>query len=273
MKNQMNTPRMSANDSSRLIGSVRVETSPLHGRKRPYVMAHRGASDAATENSLTAFRIAIESGADVIETDLRMTADDRVVCFHDETAERMSGDPTRIDAATLAEVRRLRLRPSGASARGEEQVPLLEELLDMTPPDVVLALELKDRSFSTPEGAARLIEQLGERIEQQSVFAISFDLPVLHAIRQTAPRLPIGHITLNRPFPLQSADLLGPFWRLLLMNPFYVRHAHARGRLVAPLDPDLNARLSYYVRKKVDAVLTNDPAETRRRLDAIRQDI
>ncbi len=257
---------------SALRSGVRVDvaTSPLAGRPRPYVMAHRGASAIATENSLSAFRIAIEAGADVIETDLQLTSDNRIVCFHDETTERMTGDLLRVGTATAGELSRLRLSKHDSSASERQHIPFLEELLDIAPRNVVLALELKDARFATLDGAALLTAALAERITDRSVFVISFDLAALHAVRRVAPGLPIGHITLNRLLPLQSVDLLGPFWRLLRLNPFYVRHAHAMGRWVAPLDPDPHARLAYYVRKRVDAVLTADPAETRRRLDGLR---
>lgn len=256
-------------------GVLTVDGSPLAGRARPFVMAHRGASAIAIENSLDAFRIAIEAGADVIETDLQLTVDGHIVCFHDETAERMTGEPLRVATATAWEVDRLRLRAPGGSGSliQRERIPRLEEVLELVPPDVVLALELKDARFGTSRGAALLADALRERIAARGVFAISFDLAALHMLRRYAPDLPIGHITLNRLLPFQSVDLLGPFWRLLRLNPFYVRHAHANGRLVAPLDPDPHARLAYYVRKRVDAILTADPEETRRRLDRLRQSV
>lgn len=247
-----------------------VMSSPLAGRSRPLIMAHRGASALAAENTLRAFRLALDAGADIVETDLRLTRDERIVCFHDPNAERLTGELVDIASATAGELDRLTIRAPGAPRSSSERIAHLDQLLDLIPGSTVLALELKDPRLADPPATERLVEALAERIRARSVFALSFDLGILHAVRRAAPALPIGHITMRRPLPLQSADLLGPYWRLLTLNPFYVRHAHARGRWVAPLDPDPHARLGYYLRKDVDAVLTDDPAETRRRLEALR---
>lgn len=77
-----------------------------------------------------------------------------------------------------------------------------------------------------------------------------------------APDLPIGWITLSRPWPLRAAQVLGPLWPLLLLNPFYVRLAHRKGQLVCPLDPNPGPRLRLYLHLGCDAVLSDDPGAT-----------
>lgn len=232
-------------------------------KPKPYVMAHRGASDLAPENTVGAFRMALDAGADILETDLWFTADDHIVCHHDATAQRMTGDPRRIDAMTLAEVQALRVRSPFDERFPAERIPTLDDLLALTPPDIVLALELKDPRFAEPARARRLAAQVGERIAAQTVLALAFDLPWLQAVKAAQPDFPTGHIVLRNPFPTQPTDVLGPYWPLLLLNPWYVRMAHRRGKWVCPLDPGLHRRLPRYLRMGVDALLTNDPARTR----------
>ncbi len=226
-------------------------------------MAHRGDSDHAPENTPAAFQLAVEAGADIIETDLWFTADGHLVCHHDATLERMTGDPRPVSAVTLAEIQALRVRSRFADRFPDERIPTLAEVLAGMSPRILLALELKDPRFATADAAQALAGAIAERIGARSVFAISFQLERVKQLKAVAPGCPTGHISIHNPLPTQPTELLGPYWTLLKLNPFYVRLAHRRGQLVCPLDPDLNRRLPRYIEMDVDAVLTNDPGGTR----------
>lgn len=243
----------------------------IAGRPRPYVMAHRGDSDHAPENTLAAFRLAAAAGADIIETDLWFSADGHLVCHHDETLARMTGDPRRVNNVPLAEIQRLPIRSRFDADFPAERVPALTEVLATVPPAIILALELKDPQFGAdPAAAATLATAIAERIAAHTVFVISFDLGRVLRVKEAAPECRGGHITLRNPLPTQPTEFLGPYWRLLALNPFYVRLAHRRGQWVCPLDPDLGRRLARYLALDVDAVLTNDPGGTRARLAELR---
>ena len=77
-------------------------TSP---RRKPLVIAHRGGALLAAENSAAAFQAAAAVGADAVETDVRQTADGHLVCFHDDTLERLCGDPRAVAEIELATLR------------------------------------------------------------------------------------------------------------------------------------------------------------------------
>ncbi len=102
----------------------------------PAGFAHRGLYYGAQfpENSLAAFAAALELGAG-IECDLRLTADDRIVVFHDSDAWRLCASPLRIGRSSLAELGRLRV--------GEGPIPTLESLLTLVAGRVPLLLEIK----------------------------------------------------------------------------------------------------------------------------------
>ncbi len=102
----------------------------------PQGFAHRGLHRGSDfpENSLVAFAIALDAGAG-IECDLRLTADDQVVVFHDADAKRMCGSPLRIGRSTLPELGRLRV--------GEGPIPTLESLLHLVGGRVPVLLEVK----------------------------------------------------------------------------------------------------------------------------------
>ncbi len=233
-------------------------------------MAHRGDSAHGPENSAAAFELAVQAGADVLETDLWRTTDGHLVCHHDATAERMTGDPRRLDSMTLAEVQSLRLHSRFDADYPHERILTLDELQQLAPSDVVLALELKDPRLADPDAAWELAQLIAERVEGRRVFALSFSLSQLRALKTVAPDVIVGHISMRNPLPTQWTELVGVSWPILAANPLYSRMARWRGRWVAPLDPDLHRRLPRYLRQNVDAVLTNDPAATRTEIERLR---
>ena len=228
---------------------------------RPWVMAHRGASDLAPENSLASFDLAVQHGADLLETDIWLTADGEIVCHHDPTLQRMAGDPRRVTAVSLSQLKALQLNTEHGI--GGERIPTLAELVEQTPPGVVIVTELKDPMFRHPGALAQLLRVLGPRVQAQRAGIIAEDLGLIRAIKQQVPELVAGHIAITRPHANSTTELLGPYWPWLAINPGYVRRAHARGQRVCPLDPDLHRRLPRYLAMDVDAVLTNDPRATR----------
>src|SRR5215213_2794656 len=112
-------------------------------RPYPLLIAHRGANHLAPENSLTAFAIAQEQGADVLETDLHVSRDGEIIVFHDHTLQRMSDGQGPLFSQSLAELKQLRLRGRDGKLT-QERIPTLIELLTATQGQMPLLLELKD---------------------------------------------------------------------------------------------------------------------------------
>ena len=225
----------------------------------PMLIAHRGASLHAPENSLAAFAIAQAQGADVLETDLHVTRDGEIVLFHDHTLERMSDGKGPLFAQSLAELKQWRLRgPDGQLT--DERIPTLIELLSATQGEMPILLELKDWRFVDRRHAERLVHILTHYGVLAKCAIISFNQALVAAIRQVDPAIRVGTITLVNPIPKAEGMLLGPFWPLLWINPFYVAWAHRMGRIVAPLDPTPEQRIDRYLSMRVDAIMADDPA-------------
>jgi glycerophosphoryl diester phosphodiesterase len=228
-------------------------------RPYPLLIAHRGANHLAPENSLTAFAIAQEQGADVLETDLHVTRDGEIVLFHDHTLPRMSDGAGPLFAHSLRELKQVRLRaPNGTWSA--ERIPTLIELLAATQGQMPLLLELKDWRFVDRRHAERLVRVLADYDVLAKCAIISFNQALVRSIRQVYDAIPVGVITLVNPIPSAEGQLLGPYWPLLWLNPFYVAWAHRMGRIVAPLDTTPEKRMGRYLRLGVDAVLADDPA-------------
>jgi glycerophosphoryl diester phosphodiesterase len=233
----------------------------LPGRIKPYVMAHRGNRVACPENTMASFRRAIVDGADIIETDLHLSADGVIVCIHDATLDRTTDGHGPVAEKTLAELKIIHAsynRPEFV----QEHIPTLEELAAFLPNDVALALELKSDAFLRPEICLKMVACLDKTGVRDRTVALSFSLERLMTVREVAPDIPIGWITLTRAWPRRGVDLIGPFWPLLILNPLYVWLAHKQRQIICPLDPTPDRRLWFYRLVNCDAILTDDPGET-----------
>jgi len=235
-------------------------------QKRPLVMAHRGASALLPENSLAAFQRAVDDGADVIETDLHFTKDNQIVLIHDPTLERTVHAAGRVRNYTLAQIKQFKLKQPPNRQQIDERVPTLRELIEQTNANVPLALELKDPLFDQPRYGQLLVDQLRQTGLLGRCAVIGFKKSRVRLVESLAPELVGGWITMHNPLPTQPAELLGPFWLLLLLNPFYVIWAHRLGKLVAPLDPWPEPRLWLYLWLGVDVILSDNPGLTRQNL-------
>ena len=97
------------------------------------IIAHRGASFDAPENTLSSFRLAWEQGADGIEGDFMLTSDGQIACFHDLDGQRLAGDPLVVKNSTLAKLQALDVgRWKGDRWRGE-RIPTLRDVLAIVP--------------------------------------------------------------------------------------------------------------------------------------------
>ncbi len=228
---------------------------------RPFVIAHRGTPKREPENTLRAFAHALRLGADVLETDLRFTRDGEIVLIHDHTVERTTDGQGAVSDFLLRDLKRLRTRRPDDKEPSGESIPTLVELLAMTQAETPLLLELKDNRFAGRRYAQKLIDTLANYGMLSRVAIISFQQALVRSVKLVYPPLAAGYVTLNDPRPPRDVELAGPFWPLLVLNPFYVRDVHRSGGIIAPLDPNPLPRLSFYLRLDVDALLADEPGE------------
>jgi glycerophosphoryl diester phosphodiesterase len=182
----------------------RVDTAP-RASSRVLVIAHRGFSDIAPENTVPAMRAAAAAGADLVEFDVQRTADGHLIVVHDSTFARTTdvarvfprraADP--VGSFTLAEVRRL----DAGSWKGPQfvgvRVPTLTEVFAaVRPTRSGLLLELKDPSLY-PGMETRVAHDLDAQgfIRSGRVIVHSFDAASLEAFHDAAPSVPVGLIT------------------------------------------------------------------------------
>lgn len=155
------------------------------------VIAHRGASGHAPENTMAAFKKAVAMGAAFIETDLQLSRDARLVAIHDATLNRTTNGQGAVHDMTLTDLRRLDAGAWFGSEFAGERIPTLEELLEFSKKnDVVFYLELKPAGSWGGEHA--LIGALRQSGEIPRAVVISFDPSVVLNLRKIEPTLMTG---------------------------------------------------------------------------------
>ena len=121
------------------------------------IIAHRGASGEAPENTLAAFRRAFAQGADGIEGDFRLTRDGEIVCLHDATTGRTAGADLVVADTDLARLRALDVGAWKGPQWAGERIPTLAEVLGLVPAGKRLYIELKSGLEILPHALAGLV--------------------------------------------------------------------------------------------------------------------
>jgi glycerophosphoryl diester phosphodiesterase len=186
------------------------------------VIAHRGASGNAPENTLAAFRKAVALGATFIETDLQLSRDAHFVAIHDATVNRTTNGQGVVHDMTLAELRKLDAGSWFGSEFAGERIPTLEEVLEFSKKnDVVFYLEIKPAG--TWGGDHALIGALRESGEIPRAVVISFDPSIVMSLRKIEPTLMTGL--------LYDGQLENPLEKAVAIG---ARQLAVRGDLVTP---------------------------------------
>lgn len=157
------------------------------------IIAHRGASRAAPENTLTAMKKAMEFGADYAELDACQTRDGAVVLMHDEELERTTGQEGMIWEYTLAELKEFEAGSWFSEEFRGEPIPTLQEVMHLVRGKMKLNIEIK--VFDHEPGIAQKVVDIirGENFESECMVT-SFDRNTIEEVKNIAPELMTGFI-------------------------------------------------------------------------------
>ncbi|HEY8428389.1 MAG TPA: glycerophosphodiester phosphodiesterase [Sandaracinaceae bacterium] len=240
---------------------------------RTFVYAHRGANRRAPENTLRAFALAIEEGADGVELDVRTCADGTVVVAHDPHLGRVGERAAWIAMLPWERVRAVRLGDG-------ERVPLLDEAIDLVVGaglrlNVEVKSDVPDRGATVRAVAAALSRR--SAAEREAIVLSSFDPRILRALRAALRGVPIGYLfDLEHPGPLRAAmleralrpDGLHPHFSLC--SPRAIRRWRARGLFVNAWTVNDPGRALELAGAGIDAIITDDVPRVRAALGLAR---
>ena len=249
-------------------------THPFFAPPVPRLIAHRGSAGTHPENTLAAFRAAVEAGAEMVELDLWLAADGVPVAIHDETCGRTTGCRDRVASLRAVELAALdagyvfspdrgRSRPFRGAGHG---VPTLRDVFTALP-GIRLVLEVKT---ADPAIDAPLAEQLREAGAESRVLLASESGPVLRRLRSSFPGIPtsVGSDEVraflrggSRALPEDALALQVPpraLWRRLVTRRF-VEEAHRGGREVHVWTVNEAAAAARLLDLGVDGIITDFP--------------
>ncbi|HKN13428.1 MAG TPA: glycerophosphodiester phosphodiesterase family protein [Candidatus Binatus sp.] len=226
-------------------------------------IAHRGASGTFPENTLSAFRAAIDAGADMCELDVQLSRDGGVVVIHDETVERTTDGKGEVAELTLEELKRL---DAGAKFKGGaltgERISTLDEVFAVTSGRCGLNIELK---------AGGLEHQVAQIMQARNAFSdsivSSFDWEYLKKIQQLHFNIRVGLLAEEKPVDLMMnavamrAHAINPRWDMVTAD--LCKAAHERDLRVYTWTVDADARMRALVECGVDGIMTNYPERLR----------
>lgn len=236
-----------------------------HLRARPLVIAHRGWSERGPENTLAAYRFAIEAGAEMAECDVWLTSDRVPVLLHDGNLKRTTGLDAPISSVSLEKVKELDAGGWKSPEFAGERVPTLREALDLVHGKLRLVIEIKQAGME--KEVLDTIRDAG--VNPADVMIFSFGHDIVETITRMEPLLPTVWLIGDMPWEEAArremlteavrirASAIGlPFTRA---NPAILRMARERGLTVFVWTVDDPADMRYLSRIGVDGIITNRP--------------
>ncbi|MEE4355231.1 MAG: glycerophosphodiester phosphodiesterase family protein [Desulfococcaceae bacterium] len=170
--------------------------------KYPMLIAHRGYRAAYPENTLSAFRAAVNGGVQMIELDVSLSKDRKLVVMHDETLDRTTDGRGRVCDSTLAEIRKLDAGSRFSPDFAGEAVPTLAEVLELAAGRVRVNIEIKAEAFEAdvspevPDTAERQVAELiGYYHLRDSVLVSSFEPGILQRFSDFPDHPALGVLT------------------------------------------------------------------------------
>ena len=208
------------------------------------IVAHRGASRQAPENTMEAFRLGVEAGADAIELDVHLTADGQLAVIHDDTLDRTTDRTGAVSSLAMDQIREadagarfVRPDDAGYPYRGRGlRVPTLPEVLAWLPDDMGLVVEIKARA-----AADAVVEAVRSHVVRAEgrLSVISFDEATIERVRELDPEIRTGYLLVPTQ-PIEPAMVwatehghagVHPYEADLGLDPMQIlAKAHAYGR-------------------------------------------
>lgn len=232
----------------------------------PLIVAHRGSSAHAPENTLAAFRLAAEQGAHAVELDAKLSADGQVVVIHDKTVDRTTRGTGAIHDLTLAKMKTLDAGSFFGEQFAGERIPTLEEVFAEVGQRVLINVELTNYAAPLDNLVACVADLVSNFHLEERILFSSFHPLNLYRAAQLLPEVPRAI--------LAGPDRSGWWARSLMMRPvspeavnpyfsdasaFYIQRQHENCRKVYVWTVDDPAEMLRLVHDGADGIITDDP--------------
>jgi glycerophosphoryl diester phosphodiesterase len=233
---------------------------------RPTIFAHRGASRYAPENTLAAFELAVQQGADAIELDAKLTADGQIVVIHDQSVDRTTPASGKVSEMTLAQIRQLDAGSHFDVRFSNEKIPMLSEVFETVGTSTYINIELTNYGSpldSLPEKAGELVKK--HNLTGRVLFS-SFNPIALMRLRKLIPDAIIGLLALNGLSGWWARSWIGSLLAYDALHPHVadvnrsmIQRAHRKHRRVHSYTVNLEDEMNRLGGWEIDGIFTDDP--------------
>lgn len=252
--------------------SARQTIQKMYQERTPLVFGHRGAKNYAPMNTLAAFRLAAEQGAQGIELDVQRSRDGHAVVVHDFTVDATTDGTGTVTEMDLAELKKLDAGSWFHHAFAGETIPTLDEVFETVGNNVIINVEIKLLSVDQTDGVEQAVADVIQRQNAaQRVIVSSFNPMVLRRFREILPDVPIGFLYLSEaPLEMQAAlldfehEAYHPPHELI--TPQVVAQAKLDSRFVNAWTVNTPSRAAELRDMGVDGIITDDPPAVLRAL-------
>jgi glycerophosphoryl diester phosphodiesterase len=228
---------------------------------RPLVVGHRGASAYALENTLEAFRKAVDMGVDMIELDVRESLNDEFIVIHDRDLTRISGKKDMVHK-THSQIL------CSTELYNKERLLRLPEVFDLLPTPLGIMVELKSiRSYQ------KMGNFIAARAKERPVILTSFDLSLIKRVQESSPSLPIGIVS-HAQANIAKASVMGiNFENVCLdfqaINTRVIMELRIQNRKTFAWTVDRTEDIRRMIELNIDGIISNKPDEVFRILSEL----
>jgi glycerophosphoryl diester phosphodiesterase len=246
-----------------------LKKNDINKKRKFVVVAHRGATGYAPENTIIAFKKAIELKADYIEFDIQMTKDEELVVIHDSDVARTTNSTGAVKDLTYEELRHLDAGNWFHKKFSGQRIPTLQEVITECQGKVGLLIEIKNPNLY-PNITERLATELKKNNlhspQNAEVIVQSFDFELLQRFNQLVPSIPLGLLVKYRVHGISNAQLKE--WSSLVqyINPNkalitkrLVKRIHSYKIKVIPYTVRDKKSIKGLMDAKVDGIVTDYP--------------
>lgn len=262
-----------------LFSALLIPMSAAQEPESPIIIAHRGASGAAPENTLAAFREAWAQQADGIEGDFRLSSDGRIMCIHDEDTKRTAGKKLAVAKTSFAELRKLDVGSWKHARYADERIPTLDEILEILPDGKRFFIEIKCGP-EIVEPLAKTLAMIEKPGLESQLTIIAFNEEVVRQCRKRFPDIPCNWLvsfkkhkltgrwgpakgTVLKGLTASGANGLGCSAKLEVVNAAFVKQLRDAGLQFHCWTVDEPALARGFAALGVDSITTNEPKAIR----------
>lgn len=228
------------------------------------MIAHRGASGYAPENTLAAFKLALDMGARFVELDVHQTKDGQIVVIHDDNLKKFARVKKKVAQMTVEEIAKVAIDGHWDKRYAHERIPTLEDVLTLIARRAVVDVEIKGSDNLYPGIEEKVLAILERKGYNGMSYISSFNIKRLERARELSSTMHLGYLMGVKPLAVVIKEMRDLRCDALLVsrrqaNRTLIQKAHQRGFHVGVYTVNMKSQWDEMATRRVDAIFTDYP--------------